>query len=291
MLNAESIALATGTLVPHRGPIGARHIRSLIDAAADAGFNGVEFRTICHDWAVADGMRSEEFFDYHHERGLSLVVSEFSDTWVTSDRRAIAEANADIIDLTARAGGSLILAVARELPSFQDAAAGLAALADLAADHGVGVSLEFLAYGGVATIATAAQLLDAVERDNVGLCLDTWQWLRQPGGPDIATLRDIPPERIQLLQLNDAPIQPADDLFTETLTARLLPGDGAIDILGLLDTLDDIGAAPIVVSEVFSSSLAALDPYENARQQYAAACEILRSKGARSEQRFIHRRD
>lgn len=271
----ETRGLALGTLVPHRGPIGWEQIRSLIDAAAVAGFSAVEFRTAYHDWAVADGATSQEFFAYPKSRGVSLLASEVSDSWVSSDLRAVTEANAEIVELTARAGAFSLLAVARQLPSLDQAIAGLTRLCDLAADRGVAVTLEFLPYAGLRDIATTALLMETVGRENLGLCLDTWHWLRQPGGPDIPTLRAIPSDRIHMLQLADAPVQASKDLFDETLTARLLPGEGAVDIMEVLDALDDIGASPVVVAEVFSSSLSALDPAENARRQYEAMHAVL----------------
>jgi sugar phosphate isomerase/epimerase len=276
-MNAQPLALAAATLVPHREPVGAQQVRALIDAAADACFDGLSIWTAHHDWAVADGMASQEFFDHHRERGLSVPAAEVVVEWATSDRRAVEEANSHILDVTALAGGSSVIAVTLEpeLPPLRDAVTGLRALCDIAADRGLAVSFEFLPWTGVPDLAGAVRLLDAVDRDNLGLVLDTWHWFRQPGGPDVPTLRAIPAERIHMLQLNDAPAQPEGNPIVETVTARLLPGEGAIDIAGLLDVLSQMGAAPVIVSEVFSHALAAMGPLENARRQHAAATAVL----------------
>jgi sugar phosphate isomerase/epimerase len=274
-VDAEPLTLATATLVAHRGPIDAAHARSLIDAAADAGFGGLEFWVKHHDSAVAGGMSSEAFFHYAADRGLSMTAAEMTDQWTTADRAAVAEANAHLLDVTARAGASAIQLVGRELPSLRDAAIGLGALCDLAAERGIAINLEFVPFTGVATIAIAAQVLEATDRDNLGICLDVWHWFRQPGGPDLDTLRAIGGDRIHMLQLDDATSQPADDLLVETMSGRRLPGDGAADIQGLLDVLDEIGATPAIVSEVYSAELAALAPADNARRQYAAARSAL----------------
>jgi sugar phosphate isomerase/epimerase len=275
MLTAAPLGLALGTLVPHRDPIGAAEVIALFDAAAQAGFGSVEFRVAHHDWAVADGMTSEAFAALAGERGLGLGLAEVSDGWVTADRAAVLESSAHLVDVTARVGGTSILAVARQLPSWRDGVQGLRHLADLAGDRGLAVTLEWLPYAAVADLRTAARLLEDADRDNVGLCVDTWHWFRQPGGPDVATLRAVPAQRIHLLQLSDAPARPGPDLFTETLTARRLPGDGVIDLDEVLDVLGAQGAAPAVVSEVFSSALAALGPAESARRQHAAARAVL----------------
>jgi sugar phosphate isomerase/epimerase len=183
-----------------------------------------------------------------------------------------AEAAAHVLDVAAGAGASYVITVCHE--SRPPPPAGLAALCDLAADRGLAISLEFMPFSGVPTIADAVRLVEAADRENLGFVLDTWHWTRQPGGPDLATLRSIPPERIHLFQLNDTAAVPGEDLRLETLD-RLLPGEGTADIRGLAAVLDEIGATPVVVSEVFSTSLAALEPAENARRQHAAATSLL----------------
>src|SRR5262249_33553105 len=145
-----------------------------------------------------------------------------------------------------------------EVPSLADAAARLADLCDLAAERGLAISYEFLPPTAVPDLATAARLLDAVDRDNFGLVLDTWHWFLQSGGPDPDTLRGIPPDRIHILQINDAPSDIGDDWALATMTARLLPGDGVVDTAELLAVLDEIGASPVIITEVFSDELRSL---------------------------------
>ena len=190
--------LATTPLVPHREPISGAEVRSLIDAAADAGFDGVSIWTAHHDWAVADDMTSEEYFDYHRERGLSIPSSEVLLEWADT------EENRHILDVSARAGASYVIAATIE-PGLP-AAAGLGTLCDLAAERGLSISLEFLPFSGLPNIASAVRVLEAADRANLGLVIDLWHWQR--GGPDLETLRSVPPERIHLLQLNDAAAAP-----------------------------------------------------------------------------------
>ena len=102
---------------------------------------------------------------------------------------------------------------------------------------------------------------------NLGLVLDTWHWLRQPGGPDEATLRSIPGSRIHCVQLDDTTLLGSgDDPMMESMTARLLPGEGDVDWTSLLGILDDIGADPIWAPEVFSVELLHEGPLAMARR-------------------------
>jgi len=51
--------------------------------------------------------------------------------------------------------------------------------------------------------------------------------------------------------------QPSADSFTEAMSARHLPGDGAIDFAGLFALLDDIGAKQFVATEIFNAAMVA----------------------------------
>ena len=77
------------------------------------------------------------------------------------------------------------------------------------------------------------------------------------------------------MQINDAPAEPAGDLVTETLEARLLPGEGAIPLVRWLRILDQIGSRAPIGVEVFSKALDALPPIEVGRRCGAAARAVL----------------
>ena len=83
------------------------------------------------------------------------------------------------------------------------------------------------------------------------------------GEPDFDVLAAVPGERIFCVQLDDALAEPADDLRAET-NRRLLPGDGALDLVRALRALDDIGALRSVGPEVLNPELAAMPVRESA---------------------------
>ena len=269
--------LCSATLAADVYAVDAAGFRATIDATAEAGFAGAAVMALHHELAVAEGMTPPEIVAYHRDRGLSTPVVDALLGWTTSDLDAVTEAVVSTLDIAEGLDARFVNAVTLdpELPSIAEAAAGLARAGDLAADRGLSISIEFLPWTGIADLATVLRLIDAADRPNIGLMLDTWHWFRQPGGPDEATLRLLPPERIHVLQLNDAPAEPTADLMTETMTARLLPGHGDIDIAGLLAVLDDMGADPIVAPEVFSSELAALGPAEMARRVFSSTAAAL----------------
>ncbi|WP_018501743.1 sugar phosphate isomerase/epimerase family protein [Parafrankia discariae] len=270
-------AISAPTLLPLGHPFGAADVQTLVDAIADAGFDAAQLTSSHLAGAVADGMTPEEFFGHHRDRGLTIPTVEVLMEWVAADRPEIADQARPLLDIAQSAGSPTVIATMSEteVPSISGVAERLAYLCDLAAERGLRISFEFLPWSAVPNIRAAVRLLDAVDRDNLGLVVDMWHWFRQAGGPDYDTLRDVPAGRIHVLQLCDAPTRPADDLVMETLTARLLPGEGDVDLKTTLDVLFATGADPVVATEVYSASLAGQGPAEAARRAFAATETVL----------------
>ena len=119
------------------------------------------------------------------------------------------------------------------------------------------VALEFLPFGAVPSLAAALDALDRVGEDNLGLVLDSWHFAR--AGLDYELLAGVPGDRIHFVQLNDAAVEPAEDVVAETLTARLRPGEGIVDWPRLIGILDDKGLNCPIGSEQYADAVKAMD--------------------------------
>ena len=148
-----------------------------------------------------------------------------------------------------------------------------ARLCERAAEHDLLVHLEFLPWSCVPDIATAWEIVRGADRPNGGIAVDAWHWFR--GNPDDSMLRSIPGSRILGVQLDDAPAEPEANLMSASLHERLLPGEGELDLAGLIAALHDIGAVAPIGVEVFSDDLHALEPREAARRAGAATRRLL----------------
>jgi sugar phosphate isomerase/epimerase len=144
------------------------------------------------------------------------------------------------------------------------ATAGFAAVCDKAAEHGLLAHLEFLPWAGIPDLATAWQIVRNAGRPNGGLLVDSWHFFRS--GSTFAELREIPGNRILYVQIDDAPLDPEPDLSDETQHRRLLPGEGDLDLVGLIRTLDEIGCQAPIGCEMFSDELAARPLDERVRR-------------------------
>jgi sugar phosphate isomerase/epimerase len=162
------------------------------------------------------------------------------------------------------------------------AAEALAGVCDRAREHGLLVTLEYLPWSGIPDAATALAIVERSGRANATLMFDTWHTFRGP--TDDAQLEKIPGGRIGSVQINDAPAAAGDNLIAETMSARLLPGEGDAPVVHWLRWLDAIGSRAPIGVEVFSNALDALPPIEVGRRCGAAARAVLAAARANANQ-------
>lgn len=268
--------MSLGTLCVNPFELSFDELDSSLKATADAGYTGISV------WPFALGMAGVDvawLVDRLQELGLTHPVAEAAFGWLNSDRDAAAGEVANLSEYASAVGSRELVAVTMEpsLPPMDDVVSRFRTLCQGAAEAGLQVSMEFLPWTGIPDLATAWEIIERADCDNSGIMVDTWHWYRQPGGPNPDLLRQIPAEKLRVVQLCDAAAEAPDDMdiATETMTARLLPGDGAVDFAEVLGIIADSGASPIWFPEVFSSTLAAAGPQTMAPQVLAATRSVL----------------
>lgn len=105
-------------------------------------------------------------------------------------------------------------------------------------------------------LTAASRVIESAGRPNGALTVDSWHLFLS--GSTLEQLVGIAGERIFALQINDGPAKAQADPLAETMTARLLPGDGSFDLTGLVSTLDRIGSTAPIGTVAFSSALSLL---------------------------------
>ncbi len=152
--------------------------------------------------------------------------------------------------------------------SVDDAAEAFARLCARAAEHGLLVHLEWLAWSKIPDLTTALAIVQAAGAPNGGLNIDAWHLVRS--GVSLDELAAVPGDRILGIQLDDGPAVAEADLIDATLHGRLLPGDGEFDLVGLVRALEATGTTAPLGIEVFSDELHAQGPTEAARAAAAS---------------------
>jgi sugar phosphate isomerase/epimerase len=281
-LGAGDLVLCSGTL-PRHTPF-----RDRVSAAAAAGYRAVSLWGRDYDGARAEGYSDSALATLLDDHGL--VVAELDPAWWWTPGAATFSVapELDPVDVF-RFGESDLFGIGAALGArsvnavdvvggdwgVEDAAASFAKLCDRAAEFGLLVHLEWLAWSRIPDLTTALAVVTLADRPNGGLNIDMWHCARS--GTKAADLLAIPGERVLAVQIDDGPAEPEENLVEATLHQRLLPGDGAFDLCGYLDALRQIGAdAPIGV-EVFSDQLHALGAREAAVSAAAATRRLLAS--------------
>ena len=273
---SEELVMSLATMSVNPFELTFDQLESSLVATADAGYTGISV------WPFTLGMAGVDahwLADRLGELHLTHPVAEAAFGWLNADRDAAAAEVASLSEYANAVGSREVVAVTMEstLPPIDEVAACFKTLCQAAGDAGLQVSMEFLPWTGIPDLATAWEILQRADCDNGGIMVDTWHWYRQSGGPNPDLLRQIPSEFLRVVQLCDAPAEPPDDtdIATETMTARLLPGDGAVDFAEVLGIISDGGAEPVWFPEVFSTALAAAGPQAMAPQVMAATRSVL----------------
>ena len=119
-----------------------------------------------------------------------------------------------------------------------------ARLCDTAAPLGLGVSIEFLSWIDVASLADAIEVVRAAERHNGGILVDALHFARS--GSRLTDLDGLPPEWFGFMQICDGPaIGPAarEAVIHAAREDRLAPGEGEFDLKGLMARLPPLAVS------------------------------------------------
>lgn len=113
-------------------------------------------------------------------------------------------------------------------------------LCEIAAQYSIHVNLEIVTWSAIPGIREALHLLNRTRCSNQGIVLDTIHFYRS--GNTIQDLADVPKEWFRYVHLCDAPaeIPVGEELVRTGLEERLIPGEGAIDIKGILQALPPV---------------------------------------------------
>ena len=177
-----------------------------------------------------------------------------------------------VIEAAATVGARNLLVVSRGVDDdrFVDR---FGQLSDLAATHGIGCSLEFMAFMSIRDLSQATAVLDAVDRPNASVLIDNLLLARTGG--TVADAAAVDPARLPYVQLCDAPASAPEQLVAEALDGRLTLGAGELPVSELVDVLPPLTALSF---EIRSANLRSAhpDPTDRARHVLSTTRAFLR---------------
>lgn len=246
---SRQLSLAAGTVLDADPP-------GTVTAAAAAGFDasGVWFDP--GTWTPAVAVETRHRLDATGLVALDIEVVRLRRDGDLGTAFALIDAGADV-------GASFVLCVSLD-PDLHRTADHLARVAEHAAAAGLRPVLEPMRFTTVRSLADAVAVVVACGHPSAGVLVDALHLARCGETPDdVAT---VDRHLLPYAQLCDAKAEgPGDDgLVTEALDGRLLPGEGGLPLVALLDALPP--GAPISM-EMRSKALrdAYPDPVDRAR--------------------------
>jgi sugar phosphate isomerase/epimerase len=148
------------------------------------------------------------------------------------------------------------------------------ALADLAGKYGLSVVLEFFPWTDTANLAAALAIVTGSGRKNAGVLVDTLHFDRSRGTLD--ELRRVPPAFLPFVHVCDAPAErPAttEAMLHTARAERLPPGEGGIDILGVVNAMP--AGIPLALEVPMETLTREIGPEAVARRAREAAGRVL----------------
>jgi sugar phosphate isomerase/epimerase len=150
----------------------------------------------------------------------------------------------------------------------------LGAFAELAGRYGILVDLEPTPWYEVSRLATSEAVIAQSRRDDVGIVVDAIHFDR--AGETTGSIQALPKRRFRYVQVCDAPAERPLDLPTllhQARAERLIPGDGGLDLRGLLRALPP--ALPISLEIPMNALSATTSPLERARRMRSKTLDLL----------------
>jgi sugar phosphate isomerase/epimerase len=117
-------------------------------------------------------------------------------------------------------------------------ASAIRSVADLGSPGGLRYYLEPVAWTPVSLLAQAVEVIDAAERDNVGLVLDFWHLWQRGATPE--TVARLNPRIIFGVDFADS-LGPAGTPAPDQQSRRVWPGDGDIPLREWVDAVRSTG--------------------------------------------------
>ncbi len=222
------------------------------------GYDYIEIRTEDKLTEYLQNHTLEElvyFFDTHHIKPLALNALIFFNNRDEAGHKAIIDEFKDMVEKASKIGAKYIVAVPLVTEEKilkneikKSCVEVLKELSMIAEPYDVKIAVEFIGHpqATVNTFAQAYDIIQTVNRENVGLVFDCFHFHAM--GSQLDDLKKADGSKIFILHIDDTEDFPIGILTDED---RVWPGFGAIDLDNILSTLKAIGYSDVVSVELF----------------------------------------
>lgn len=239
--------------------------------AGRCGYSHIGLRPVAatptepHFPILDDRRLSDELAQVLAGEGIAVLDIEIVRLTPQMDWAALAR----VLEFAARFGAPRLL-VADNDPDSSRSRASLAELAERAAAFGVTPHLEFMPWTCAPDLAAAKQRIAGIA--NCRLLIDAFHLARSGGSPGNIAIGDPDVGYLQLCDIA-GPIPAMDEILREARSERLFPGDGEIDLAGLVSRLPGLPVSLEVPADHLRDG--GIDAASRARMAIDAARRLL----------------
>ena len=248
---------------------------AMVDCAADAGYSHVGLRLIPAPPeesvypVVGDTPMVREI-----ARRLAATGVAVLDIEILRLKPATRPAEyLPVLETGARLGARQVLVAGNDADGTR-LVENFAALAALAAPLGLSLCIEPMPWTDVRDFRAALRVVERSGAHNAGILIDAIHFDRAGSVP--SDLANVPASRLPYVQLCDAPAErprDTDTLLFQARAERLMPGDGGLDLVGLLQALP--ARTPISVEVPMRTLAKTVDARERARRLKAKTLALV----------------
>jgi sugar phosphate isomerase/epimerase len=242
-----------------------------VDAAAACGFAHVTPDMFALRALRDAGGSIEELRDHATRAGVSFY--DVAGTNISADPEASVREATELAGFAAALGAPWVQARITAPLEHPQTLATYRRCADIAADAGCALALEFSPFTPVDSLTSARVVLDRLRdpRHRSGIVVDSWHLGFTDG---VEALRSLPAEDLAFVQLSDAP-EGTSATIADTMHHRCLPGDGVLGLDQFVAALRHIGFGGVVTIEVLSGELRTLGTQQYVRRTYDSTVSVL----------------
>jgi sugar phosphate isomerase/epimerase len=227
-----------GRLALHTWTIDTTPLGEALEAIRLAGYDAAELRRTDFKRCYDAGMTNDEVVAMIRKSGVKVGVLGVEYGWLfatgSESKRIFEDFHISCQNAVAIGCPQLMSAPGPFSGSLKDAVGHLKTAADIAAEYGLKLSIEFNSqHPDLNSVETQRELVTGAGKKNVGLLLDAYH-LARSGRPGRG-FEDVPGEDIMHFQYSDLSPNPVTGV--KRPTDRLMPGKGVIrwtEIFGLL---------------------------------------------------------
>ncbi len=252
---AHPIGLAALTVLELSPP-------EMVSCAVDAGFDCVGLRLIpATSGEVQHAMIGDTPLARETERRLQDTGMRVLDVEIFRLRPETVVADYEAALATGARLGAKQALIAGNDPDEARLTANFAAFCALAQRFGIGANLEPMPWTDCKNFAQGVRIVTAADHENGGILIDPIHFDR--GGSRASEIADVPRTRFRYMQLCDAPAERPTDiegLLYQARAERLMPGDGGLDLTGMLRAVpDDLPISLEIPMETLAKTLPAVE--------------------------------